>query len=200
MMAISDAGKLFQLERCLPDRSWPIGRDQSSLGTNLRLEQAVFGFEIFEIEPAVIAHPAGVNVIVLARRLAINHVLASADDRVAAGRATCADALRFFQEPDPHFEAEIGRSQRADRANVDGVERIIVFQRLARMRGQNGVTAAIDEAEHVVVRDFLAEADAARAENAALVVERDARAELHSFRLSSLCSRGNAIPSCRTRR
>jgi hypothetical protein len=45
------------------------------------------------------------------------------------------------------------------------------------------VTAAINEPEHVVVRDFLAETDAARAENAALVIKRHPRAELHSFRL-----------------
>src|SRR6266850_3118294 len=122
------------MERCLPNSSWPIGRDQSSFGTNLRLQQAAFGFEIFVIEPAIIAHPTGVNVIVLAWGLAIDHVLASANDCVAPRRATCADALRFFQEPDPHFEAEIGRSQRAHWANVDGVKRIIVTQRPARMR------------------------------------------------------------------
>jgi len=73
-------------------------------------------------------------VIVLARRLAIDDVLASSDDCVAPRRATCADALRFFQEPDQHFEAEIGRSQRARGANVDGVKRIIIAQRPARMR------------------------------------------------------------------
>ena len=64
------------MKRPLPDRSWPIRRDEPSFGTNLRLEQAAFGFEIFVIEPAVIAHPTGVNVIVLAWGLAIDHVLA----------------------------------------------------------------------------------------------------------------------------
>src|SRR6478672_12220565 len=100
------------MERCLPNSSWPIGRDQSSLRPNLRLQQAAVGFEIFVIEPAVIAHPTGVNVIVLARRLAIDDVLASSDDCVAPSRAAGADALCFFQEPDSHFEAKIGRSQR----------------------------------------------------------------------------------------
>src|SRR5882757_3013384 len=122
------------MERCLPNRRWPIGWDEPSFGTNLRLEQAVFGFQIFVIEPAIIAHPTGVNVTVLAWGLAIDHVLASADDCVAPRPATCADALRFFQEPDAHFEAEIGGSQRAHGANVDGVKRIIVTQRPARMR------------------------------------------------------------------
>src|SRR6516225_2312308 len=122
------------MERRLPNGSWPISRNQPSLGTNLRLKQAVFSFEIFVIKPAIIAHPTGVNVIVLARRLTIDHVLTSSDDCVAPSRATCADAFRFFQEPDPHFEAEIGRSQRANRAYVDGVKRIIVLHRPARMR------------------------------------------------------------------
>src|SRR5262245_32497178 len=149
------------MERCLPNRSWPIGRDQSSLRTNLRLQQAVLGFEIFVIKPAVIAHPTGVNVIVLARRLAIDDVLASSDDCIAPRRATCADALRLFQEPDAHFKAEIGRSQRTDGTNVDSVQRIIVIQRSARMRGEHGMTPAIDKPEYVVMRNFLAETDAA---------------------------------------
>src|SRR5437588_4228664 len=50
------------------------------------------------------------------------------------------------------------------------------------MRGENGVTAAIDKAKHIVLRDFLAEADAARAKNAALIVERDARPEHNVLR------------------
>src|SRR5438874_11307185 len=110
------------MERCLPNCSRPIGRDQSSLGTNPWLQQTILGFEIFVVEPAIIAHPAGVNLIVFSWRLAIDHVLTSADNRVTACSASRADALRFFQEPDPHFEAEIGRSQGAHRANVDSVK------------------------------------------------------------------------------
>ena len=157
------------MERYLPNRSGPIGWDQSSLRPNLRLQQAALSFEIFVIEPAIIAHPTGVNLIVLAGRLPIDDVLASSDDGIAPCRATCADALRFFQKPDPHFEAEIGRRQRTHRADVDGIKRIIVLQRSTRMRRKDSVTAAIDEPEHVVVRNFLTETDAARAENTAFV-------------------------------
>src|SRR5215475_15377001 len=121
------------MERCLPNCSRPISWDRSSPGTNLRLQQAVLSFEVFVIEPAIIAHPTRVNVIVLARRLAIDHVFTSSDDCVAPRRATCADTLRLFQEPDAHFKAEIGRSQRADWANVDGVQRIIIIQKLPGM-------------------------------------------------------------------
>ncbi|KAG0505088.1 MAG: hypothetical protein Udaeo_15940 [Candidatus Udaeobacter sp.] len=50
------------------------------------------------------------------------------------------------------------------------------------MRRKDSVTAAIDEPEHVVVRNFLTETDAARAENTAFVIKRHPRAELHIFR------------------
>jgi hypothetical protein len=43
------------------------------------------------------------------------------------------------------------------------------------------VATAIDKAEHVVLGDFLTEANAALAKNATLIVERDARTELDIF-------------------
>src|SRR5437763_17169509 len=107
------------MERCLPNRSWPVGRDQFLVGTIPWLQQTILGFEIFVVEPAIIAHPAGVNVIVFSRCLAIDYVLTSADNRVTACSATRADALRFFQEPDQHCAAEIPRSQGAHRRHAD---------------------------------------------------------------------------------
>src|SRR5262249_44022754 len=80
------------------------------------------------------------------------------------------------------FESEIGRGQRADRTNVDRVKRIIIFQALAWMRGQHGVTSAIDKPEHVILRDLVAKPNAARTKDATLVVECDARSEFHIFR------------------
>src|SRR5205814_6526039 len=106
-----------------------------------------------------------------------------ADYGVAAGRTTGAEAFRFLQKPDAHLEAEIGRSQRADRTNVDSVERIIIFQPLARMRGQHAMAPAIDKTEDIIVRDLLAKPNAARTKNAAFVIQRDARSELDVFRL-----------------
>ena len=105
-----------------------------------------------------------------------------------------------LQKPDPHLEAEIRRGQRADRADIDRVERVIVLQSFAGMGGQHGVAAAIDEAEHVVLRDFLAKANAARAEDAALVIERDARPELDVLRLLHLVLEEARIRRCRIRR
>src|SRR4051794_39684582 len=51
------------------------------------------------------------------------------------------------------------------------------------MRGQDAVAAAIDEPEHVIFRDLLAEADATRAKDAALVIQCDAWAEFDVLRL-----------------
>ena len=90
------AAELPKLERCLVDGAFPISRREFFAVKNLRLEQAVVRFQIFEIQSAVIAHPARVHVIVLARRLSINDVLARADEGIAAGGAARANAFRFF--------------------------------------------------------------------------------------------------------
>src|SRR4029077_12785623 len=113
---------------------------------------------------------------------AINHVFARADDGVATRRAAGAKAFRFLQKPDPHLEPEVGRSERADWADVNGVERIIVFQPFSRMRGEDAVATPIDKPEHIVLRDLLAKANAARAKDAALVIERHPRTQLDVLR------------------
>ena len=133
--------------------------------------------QIIEIESAIIAHPAGVDRVILARRLPIDDIFACANDCVAAGRAACADTFGFLQKPDAHLKTKIGRSERADRTNIDRIKGIVIFQPLAWMRRQDCVTAAVDEAEHIVLRDFLAETNAARTENAAFVIERNARSQ-----------------------
>src|ERR1700737_617200 len=54
------------------------------------------------------------------------------------------------------------------------------------MRGQHGVTSAIDKSEHIVVSNFVAKSNAARTKDAAFIIERDARSELHRLRLLDL--------------
>ena len=54
------------------------------------------------------------------------------------------------------------------------------------MRREDGVTAAINKAKHVIVHNFLAESDTAGAKNATLVIEGDARSQLHRLRLFDL--------------
>ena len=54
------------------------------------------------------------------------------------------------------------------------------------MNGEGGVGAALGEAEDGIARDLVHETDAARAHDAALVVEPDARADIDVFRLFHL--------------
>src|SRR5207245_829146 len=99
--------KLPQLQGGLGNRGLPVNRGQFLSGRDPRLEQSFFRFEITKIEPAVIAHPTRVDRIVLARRLAVDDILARADERVATGRATGADTFCFLQKPDAHLESEV---------------------------------------------------------------------------------------------
>ena len=58
----------------------------------------------------------------------------------------------------------------------------MAFQASAGMGSENSVTAAIDKAEHVILGNFLTETNATRAENAAFVIECNARSDFHPFR------------------
>src|ERR1700731_4401659 len=49
------------------------------------------------------------------------------------------------------------------------------------MRCQDGMAAAIDKAKHIVLGDFVAETNAARTKDAALVVQCHPRSEFHRF-------------------
>ena len=155
------------------DDAGPGGFLQFPVFAQLRLHEPVFAIKVAVVEAAVVAHPVRVDLVVLARGLADDFVFPRPDDRVAPGAAGRADTFGFAQEPDAHLEAEIFARQRADRADVDRVERVIAVEALSFMNGQRGVAAAVDEAEDVVVGHFLHEADAAGAEDAAFVIEDD---------------------------
>ena len=145
--------------------------------------QTVFAADPFVIQTARVAHPAGIDGVVLARLVAINFFLARADDDVAARRAARADAFGFLQKPDAHLETKILRRERADGTDVHGVERVIVVENFSRIRRERVPTAAIDDAERVIADDVLRETDAARAKDATLVVEHDARTEVDGLGL-----------------
>ena len=89
--------------------------------------------------------------------------------------------MGFLQKPDAHLEAEILARESAHRADVHRVERVIAVEPLARIHREGRVAAPVEEAQHIVVGDFLHEADAARAHDATLVVEHDPLADVHPF-------------------
>src|SRR5204863_6713188 len=74
-------------------------------------------------------------------------------------------------------EAERLPGERADRADVDGVAGVVVVERLAGEGGDDRVPAAVEQSQFTRLAHFVAEADAARALDAALAVEHDARAD-----------------------
>src|SRR5207245_3004144 len=92
------SAELSELEGRVRDRALPIARHEFFSIGNLGLEDAVLGFEIFKVEPAVITHPAGIHVIVLARCLSINNILARADECVATSSGAGADACWFREK------------------------------------------------------------------------------------------------------
>ena len=167
----------------LLDDARPGGFLQSAVFAELRLHQTVFAVEVGVVEAAVVAHPVRIDRVVLPRCLADDFVFTGADDGVATGAAGGAEAFCFAQEPDPHFEAEVFARQRSHRADVDRIERIIAVEALSLVHGQRGVTAAIDEAEDVVMRHLLHEADAARAKDAAFIVQDDVFTDILAFGL-----------------
>ena len=116
---------------------------------------------------------------------ALHLVVAVVDEDVAAGGAARAHRLRPLQEPDPHLEAEVVGQQRAHRADVGQVARVVVRDGAVLEGGDLGVVAAVPELEAVGAGDRGLEAQAARAEHAALGVEHD-RPEVHDLALLDL--------------
>ncbi len=147
------------------------------------LGQAILAVDPFVVQSSGVAHPGGIHAVVLARFVAIDLLLARAYNGVAARAATGAETLRLLEKPHPHLKPEILRGQRAHRADVHGVERVVVVE-LGSGEGRDGViAAAVHDTELVISRDVLGEPDATRAENAALVVEHDARPKINGLRL-----------------
>ena len=167
-------------------RSGEGGFDRRLLVLHRRIRHAVRGVDGLEKFAAGVGHPRVVHGVVLARRDAVDLTFARPDGRVRAGGGFGVDARRLLQEPDAHLEAEVGARERADRADVDGVERVVVIQFAAREAGQRVVGTAVDEAQDGVFSDLAGEADAARAEDAAFVIERDAWPEAGLLRLRVL--------------
>ena len=98
----------------------------------------------------------------------------------AAARAARAHRRRRLQVPDARLVQERARQQRADRADVDDVVGVRVVRRSAPSSAgaDQRVVAAVLDAERVGLRDLAREAHAARAQDAALVVEHDALGQL----------------------
>ena len=148
--------------------------------------QTILAMEVGIIQPVRVRHPVGIHRHVLTRIDPVDLVLAAADDDIAASAAAGIDGLGLLEEPDAHLETEILGSQCADRTDIDRIQGVVAVEALAGVNGQRGVTAAIDEAEDIIVSNLFHEADASGAENAALVIENDPLADIDLLRFLDL--------------
>ena len=144
---------------------------------------AVGGFDGLEKFAARVSHPRVVHGVVLARGDAVDFSFAGPHGGVGASGGFGVDAGRLLEEPDAHLEAEVGARERAHWADIDRVERVVVRELAAGEAGQRVVGTAVHEAQDGVLGDFGGEAHAARAEDAAFVVECDAWPEAGVLRL-----------------
>ena len=128
-------------------------------------------------EAALVAEPAVVDLVVVALQHAQDALVADGEAHVALRRAERADRARLLDVPRPRAEAVGPRGERADGAQLDDVAAERRDVRVAVERADERVRAALVQDELVVLADLLAEAHAAVAEDAALAVDRDQRAQ-----------------------
>jgi hypothetical protein len=151
------------------ERRAPVGR----FAVHDRFAQAGGVVDVAGAQAALVAHPGLVDRLVVARHQAQQLRAARAGHHVAPAGAAGAEGAGFLEEPHALAEAELGGGERADRAEVDDVEIVVGVGLVAGEAGEHAAGAALDEPEAVLAGHFLHEAHAARAEDAALVVEHD---------------------------
>ena len=144
-----------------------------------RLGEALFGIQGFIRKTIAVGQPALVDCFVFERQHAHHLVVLDLHDQVRTGRVVRADRLAPRQLPVARLKAEWLAGDRADRAQVDHVARQFGVHRIAEHRGDLRMFAAVDHAELHHPADFLAEADAARAVDAARhLLHRQERADV----------------------
>src|SRR5690606_33765223 len=102
---------------------------------------------------------------VVARDQAEDLALAVVDLDVAAGRTAVAHRRRGVELPRAKGEAEVLRGEGADRADVDGVERVRVVEHRARRGPELLVITPAAHLELVLTGDLVADPDAAGAQD-----------------------------------
>src|SRR5437867_9224035 len=105
---------------------------------------------------------------------------------VAAARTTRADGLGGVEVPDADLEAEVTVGERAHRADVHDVPGVPVLEVAAGKEPDLRVIAAAEDAELTGAGDLVAEAQAARAQDAPLGVQHHVRTERQRLRLVDL--------------
>ena len=169
---------LLQGVRGVGERLLPGGGEQRGALAHERLGDPLVDVRRLVGEAALVAQPAVVDLVVLARQHAHHAIVADGQLDVALRGAVGADRARALDVPRARAEAVRGRGERADRAQLDDVAAERRDVRMAVEGRDVGVRAALGEDQLVVLGDLLREPDAAVAEDAALAVDRDQRRQL----------------------
>ena len=164
-----------------PAGLFPVRDRERRLAAHERAGYAAVALQRLVRAPALVAHPVRVDVGIPARAETEDLATAVIDVDVAPRSAAGADGRSFLQIPDARLEAEILAGQRADRTHVHDVAGVGVVELLARKQADARVVAALEDAQFARFGDLVAEPRAARAEDAALLVEHDLGAQIHDL-------------------
>ena len=163
----------------LGDRLVPGDRAEAAVaGADHRPGDPLLGVEHLEGEAALVAEPAVVDLDVVAGEDAQHLLVADGEPHVALRWAERADRARVLDVPGPRAEAVGVGGQRADRAELGDVAVEGRDVRPLVEGADEGLVAALEQLQLLVLGHLLAEADAAVAEDAALAVDRHQRREL----------------------
>ncbi len=124
---------------------------------------------------ALVAQPAVVDVVVVARQHPLDPLVTDREGDVALARAERADRAGVLDVPRPGAEPVGGVGERAHRAQLDDVARERRLVGAAVEGAHEGVVGPVEEGQLVVLGDLLREPHAAVAEDAPLAVDRNQR-------------------------
>ncbi len=172
------AARLLQRRRGVVERLLPGRGHQRRALADERLRDPLVHVRGLVGEAALVAQPAVVDLVMVAREHPHHAVVADGQLDVALRRAVGADRAGALDVPRARAEAVGGGRERADGAELDDVAAERRDVGMPVERPHEGVRAALGEDELVVLGDLLREAHAAVAEDAALAVDRDQRREL----------------------
>ena len=174
-MLVADALDLCgHLGQCLV----PFHRGQRTVPLDQRGSQPLIGRDELERELALVAQPDVVDVRVLLRAHPYHLVAARVQLEVAAHRALGADAPRRLEVARSCPEAIGVAGECATGAEINNVAVELRLQRSVVEGAEHGVIAAVEEVQLVLAGDVVHEARTAVADDAALLIQDDQRAEI----------------------